>query len=99
VADSWPARRRRPDSRARRLAGDRRWRRPGTQGRCQLSLHLVDTVAPTRERPLAQVPDGMPAALMVLAGQGDAPGELGQRNGRPWSNGASSPRHDTSTEW
>ena len=41
----------------------------------QLSLHLVDRVAPTRERLLAQVPDGVPPALMVLEGQGDAPGE------------------------
>ncbi len=41
----------------------------------QLSLHLVDRVAPTRERLLAQSPDGVPPALMVLEGRGDAPGE------------------------
>jgi preprotein translocase subunit SecD len=40
----------------------------------QLSLHLVDRVAPTREQLLAQVPDGVPHALMVLEGRGDAPG-------------------------
>ena len=40
----------------------------------QLSLHLVDRVAPTRGKLLAQVPDGVPPALMLLEGQGDAPG-------------------------
>jgi preprotein translocase subunit SecD len=41
----------------------------------QLSLHLVDRVAPTRERLVAQVPDAVPPTLMVLEGQGDAPGK------------------------
>ncbi len=41
----------------------------------QLSLQLVDRVAPTRERLIAQMPDGVPPALMVLEGPGDAPGE------------------------
>jgi len=40
----------------------------------QLSLHLVDRAAPTRERLLAQFPDGVPPALVVLEGQVDAPG-------------------------
>jgi preprotein translocase subunit SecD len=43
----------------------------------QLSLHLVDGMAPTRDGLLAQVPDGVPPALMVLEGRGDAPGENG----------------------
>ena len=41
----------------------------------QLSLHLVDRVAPTREGLLGQVPGSVPPALTVLEGQGDAPGE------------------------
>jgi preprotein translocase subunit SecD len=41
----------------------------------QLSLHLVDSVAPTRERLLGQLSEGSPPALMVAEGQGDAPGE------------------------
>jgi len=40
----------------------------------QLSLHLVDRVAPTREGLLAQFRGGVPPTLMVLEGQGDAPG-------------------------
>lgn len=39
----------------------------------QLSLHLVDRVAPTRERLLAEVPDGVPPSLMVLEGPGAVP--------------------------
>ncbi len=41
----------------------------------RLSLHLVDRVAPTREGLLAQVPAGVPPALIVLEGQANAPGE------------------------
>jgi preprotein translocase subunit SecD len=41
----------------------------------QLSLHLVDAVAPTRERLLARIPDGVPPGLMVVEGRGDASGQ------------------------
>jgi preprotein translocase subunit SecD len=41
----------------------------------QLSLHLVERVAPTREGLLAQSPNGAPPAPVVLEGRGDAPGE------------------------
>jgi preprotein translocase subunit SecD len=40
----------------------------------QLSLHLVQEVAPTREHLLARMRQGLPPSLMVLEGRGDAPG-------------------------
>jgi preprotein translocase subunit SecD len=41
----------------------------------QLSLHLVDQEARSREALLARLPDGVPSTLMVLEGRGAAPGE------------------------
>jgi preprotein translocase subunit SecD len=41
----------------------------------QLSVHLVDRVAPTRESLLAQLADGVPPGLMALEGRAEAPGE------------------------
>jgi preprotein translocase subunit SecD len=50
----------------------------------QLSLHLVEGAAPTREGLIGQAPGGVPPSLMVVEGQGDRPGAkacyLVQRN-------------------